>query len=79
MIMITEGGTNEPSVPPAAIHPVAKEGAYFRLSISGKATLPKVAAVAGDDPQMAPKKPHPPMVDRANPPRRCPKNVYARL
>jgi len=67
--MITEGGTSDPRVPPAAIQPVAKPGEYPRLIISGSATLPKVAAVAGDDPQMAPKKPHPPIVDRAKPPR----------
>ena len=50
-----------------------------RVIISGNATRPKVAVVAIGEPHTAPKRPHPPMVAMARPPRRCPKKALARL
>ena len=43
-----------PSVPPAARQPVAKLPEYPKRFSSGRATCPMVAAVARDEPQIAP-------------------------
>ena len=45
-----------PSVPPAASAPVASAPEYLARSSSGSATWPMVAAVASDEPQIAPKR-----------------------
>ncbi len=44
-----------PSVPPTAMVPVAKPPSYSWRSSSGSAARPKVAVVATEDPQIAPK------------------------
>ena len=61
-----------PSVPPAAKHPVASEPEYLNLFNSGNATWPIIAAVASDDPLMAPNPAHPPTDAMATPPLKCP-------
>src|SRR5688500_12238770 len=66
----TEGGISTSSVPAEATAPAAKAGSYPCLRISGMATRENVAAVAIDDPQMAPKSAHEPMVALARAPRK---------
>ena len=61
-----------PMVPPAATTAVANPIWYLYLFISGKATLPKVAAVARLEPQIAAKAAQAPIVAIASPPRQCP-------
>ena len=51
----TEGGMRMPRVPAVASVPVARRPEYPWRFISGKATPVMVAAVATDDPQIAPK------------------------
>ena len=68
-----DGGTKAPSVPPAATQPVDRPVAYPRRFISGRATLPIVAAVAMEDPVTAPNPAQPPIVASARPPRSPPK------
>ena len=70
--MITDGGIRMPSVPPAAIDPAAKESACLKRRISGIDTRAIVAAVASDDPQIAPKPAQAAMVDMERPPRQWP-------
>src|SRR5215470_15893537 len=48
-----EGGNMAPSVPPAAITPVAKDCGYLYRRISGYATVENVAAVATEEPEIA--------------------------
>ena len=57
-----------PSVPPAAIQPVARVFAYLDFIISGRATTPMVTAQATEEPQMAAKPPQAATVARARPP-----------
>gem|GEM_PF-4026349 len=71
-IRAPDGGTSEPSVPPAASAPAAKPGWYLARRISGRAAAPTVATVARLEPLMAPKPAHPAMDASARPPRRCP-------
>jgi hypothetical protein len=47
------------------------------LRISGPATCDIVAAVASEEPQMAPKAAQPPMVATASPPRQWPNQARA--
>ena len=58
-----------PSVPPAAIAAVASRGEYRWRRSSGSATWPIVAAVASDEPQMAPKPAQAEIAAIAMPPR----------
>ena len=51
--MLIDGGIRIPSVPPAAIVPRNNRSLYPRFSISPIATVPIVAAVATDDPDVA--------------------------
>ena len=53
--MRMEGGISAPIVPPAAIAPVANDGEYPALTISGTAMRPIAAAVASEEPQTAAK------------------------
>ena len=53
--MVIDGGMRMPSVPPAAMEPVASASEYPKRFIDGYATLLMVAAVAIEEPQMAPK------------------------
>tara|TARA_B100001123_G_C15176803_1_gene973666 strand:- start:381 stop:644 length:264 start_codon:yes stop_codon:yes gene_type:complete len=53
MIKGIDGGINIPSVPPAASIPNTNVLSYPRFVISGIATVPIVAAVATDDPDIA--------------------------
>jgi hypothetical protein len=57
-----------PSVPPAAIAPVASASEYPADRISRSAIGVIVAAVATEDPQTAPKQAEAPMVATASPP-----------
>ena len=66
-----------PSVPPAAKAPVANAFEYLKRLSSGRATWPMVAAVASDEPQIAPNPAHPPIAAMATPPLRCPKKTFA--
>ncbi len=68
IIRITDGGINMPKVPPAANVPVLNAPEYPSLLNSGRATFPIVAAVAREDPQIAPKPAHAPMAAIATPP-----------
>ena len=62
MTRITEGGMRMPSVPPAASVPVDERGRIAVLACSsGSAIWPMVAAVASDEPQIAPKPAQPPI------------------
>ena len=58
-------------MPPAATVAVESESSYPARFISGSATLPIVATVASELPQIAPKKAQAPTVVIASPPRRC--------
>jgi hypothetical protein len=55
MIMLMLGGIRMPSVPPAANDPKKSGGLYLRFSMLGIETVPIVAAVATDDPEVAAK------------------------
>ncbi len=68
-----------PRVPPAANAPVLSAPEYPNLLNSGKATFPMVAAVANDDPQIAPNPAHAPTAAIATPPFLCPKHAPANL
>ena len=68
-----------PSVPPAASVAVEKPPEYPYLRSSGRATRPIVAAVANDDPQIAPKPAQAPTDAIATPPLRCPSHPSAAL
>ncbi len=66
-----------PRVPPTAMVPVAKPPSYLWRSSSGNAARPKVAVVATDDPQIAPKAVQATITAMANPPRTCPMKAAA--
>ncbi len=66
-----------PSVPPTAIVPVAKPASYLWRSSSGSAARPKVAVVATDDPQIAPKAVQAAITAIASPPRTWPMKAAA--
>ena len=66
-----------PSVPPAAIVPVASEREYLYLLSSGSATWPMVEAVAVDEPQTAPKPAQAAIAAIATPPRKRPSHAFA--
>src|SRR4029079_13047814 len=70
MAVSTDGGMSTSSVPAEATQPAANDGSYPCLRISGIATLEKVAAVAIDEPQIAPNSAQAPIVALANAPRR---------
>jgi len=76
-INTTDGGIIIPSVPPAATVPAASFISYPYRFISGSTTDAIVAAVAGPDPQIAPKAVHAPTVEIAIPPGQCPIHWYA--
>ena len=61
-----------PSVPPAAIEPVARRSSYPNFRIDGRATFDIVATVARLDPQTALKPRQATTVAMAKPPRLCP-------
>ena len=61
-----------PSVPPAAMQPVARASSYLNRFISGRATRPIVAAVAMEEPDTAEKQAQAPMLAIASPPGRAP-------
>ena len=65
-----------PRVPPAAMQPVARESAYLKRFISGSATIPMVAAVAREEPDIAAKPAQAPMVAMLSPPGRKPIQRY---
>jgi len=65
---LIEGGMRMPSVPPAAIVPRNSGSLYFRFSICGRATVPMVAAVATDEPEVAANMAHAPMLACISPP-----------
>src|SRR4051794_6753190 len=65
-----DGGNRMPSVPPAAIAPVASASEYPALRISRSEIGVIVAAVAMDEPHTAPKQAEAPIVATASPPRR---------
>src|SRR5262245_39219767 len=69
MAVSTDGGMSTSSVPAEATQPAANDGSYPCLRISGIATLEKVAAVAIDEPQMAPNSAQAPIVALARAPR----------
>jgi len=48
------GGIMDANVPAEAMHPREKDLSYLRAFISGSAILPKTAAPASEEPQMAP-------------------------
>ena len=52
-IIVIDGGSRMPSVPPAAMMPAAKPGEYPRLRISGIPALPIAEHVAGLEPAIA--------------------------
>src|SRR6056300_1363644 len=62
------GGIKTPSVPPAAIHPVASSAEYPLFLISGIPIVPIAAQVAGLDPLKAAKIEHAPMLEITSPP-----------
>ena len=64
-------------MPPTASVPVARRSEYFSRFISGNATWLMVAAVATDEPQIAPNAAQATMEACATPPLRCPINVLA--
>ena len=71
------GGMRTPSVPPAAMHPVASFRSYPRLFNSGSAITPMVAAEARLDPVQAAKAVQARFVARAIPPGALPTDLYA--
>src|SRR5690606_38133721 len=72
-----DGGMRMPSVPPAAIDPVARVSLYPNLRMEGMVTRDMVAAVARLEPHTAEKPVHAMRVERDRPPRRWPANEYA--
>ena len=74
--MTVLGGMRMPSVPPAAMQPVARVLAYLNLRISGKATTPMVTAQATEEPQMAANPPQAATVAMASPPLSLPSQVF---
>lgn len=68
----TLGGISMPRLPPAATAPQPSSMLYLYRFISGRATEAIVAAVAGPDPQIAPKAVQAPTVAMARPPGRAP-------
>ena len=66
-------------MPPAAKVPVLKAPEYPRRLSSGNATFPIVAAVANEDPQIAPNPAQAPIAAMATPPLRCPKQAPVNL
>src|SRR6056297_4186250 len=79
MTRITDGGIKIPRVPPAARVAVEKPPEYPLRRNSGSATRLIVAAVASDDPQIAPKPAHAPTAAMATPPLRWPSQDSAAL
>src|SRR5688572_30924304 len=77
MARITDGGMRMPSVPAEATQPAAKPSSYPWRRISGIATLEKVAAVAIDEPQIAPNAAQAPMVAWMSAPRQPEKIALA--
>src|SRR4051812_33872786 len=75
--MMVDGGIMMPRVPPAAMTPMDRESLYPSLRVEGYATLLMVAAVAMEEPQIAPKPAHAATVACASPPRRWPMKEYA--
>jgi hypothetical protein len=73
----TLGGISMPRPPPAATVPLASASSYLKRRISGSATAAIVAAVAGPEPQMAPKAAHAPTVAIARPPRKPESQLFA--
>ena len=67
-IMLTDGGIRMPSVPPAASVPSAPRIGYPRACSDGSATVPIVAAVATDEPEVAANSAHAPMLVCSRPP-----------
>ena len=76
---ITDGGINIPKVPPAARVPVLRAPEYPNRLSSGSATLPIVAAVASDDPQIAPNPAQAPIAAIATPPFLWPRQAPVNL
>ena len=70
------GGRRTPSVPTVATIPVESFLLYPYRSISGIATLAKVAEVATTDPQIALNTVAPITVATASPPGMCPRNLW---
>src|SRR5690625_274415 len=68
MIMLMLGGMSIPKVPPAATEPNTKRSLYFLAFIAGTATVPIVAAVATDEPEMAANRPHETILECSSPP-----------
>src|SRR5437899_13023919 len=54
-IIVIDGGSRMPSVPPAAMMPAAKPGEEPRLRISGLPAEPMAEQVAGDEPAISAK------------------------
>src|SRR5690606_18306716 len=67
-IIVTAGGIRSPSVPPAAMEPVATELGYPRLTMSVMPILPMAAHVAGLDPVIPEKIAQAPILDNTSPP-----------
>ena len=68
-----------PKVPPAAMVPAAKPGSTPARRNSGSAARPKVAVVATEEPQMAPKPVQARITAIGNPPRSLPNPRSATL
>src|SRR5699024_23018 len=68
MIMLMLGGISMPNVPPAATEPNTKRSLYFLAFIAGTATVPMVAAVATEEPDIAANKPHETILECSKPP-----------
>ena len=66
-----------PSVPPTAMTPVARPGCVRWRRSSGSAARPKVAVVATDEPQIAPKAVQAPITAIRSPPLRRAKTTVA--
>src|SRR5436190_9225232 len=73
--MFTLGGIRIPSVPPAAIEPSESRIEYLRARSAGNATVPIVAAVATDDPDVAANKAQQPMLVCKRPPGKRPSHA----
>jgi hypothetical protein len=65
---VIDGGIRMPSVPPAAIAPVASPSGKPRSRISGMPILPIAAQVAGDEPDSAANTEQAPMFEMIRPP-----------
>jgi hypothetical protein len=68
MIIIMLGGIIEANVPAEAMQAEESVLSYPRRLISGRAILPKIAVVAMEDPEIAPKRAHPKQVATASDP-----------